>query len=185
MTSFPCARCGRPVRRNLRARPPRIACPRCRYLLYDYPRPCAGVVVVKGPEVLMLVRGQAPRRGWLDLPGGFVEAGEDLEAAARRELREETGLEVGRLAWFGFYWDRYWLRGFGRFPTMNFYWLARWRSGEPRGADDAAEARWMTLDLARRQRHRFAWPHMAEVFRDLVRDPAVTRAGRGRRPVRG
>jgi ADP-ribose pyrophosphatase YjhB (NUDIX family) len=168
MTRFPCARCGRPVSRDLRARPPRIACPRCRYLLYDYPRPCAGVVVRRGDEVLMLERGHRPRRGFLDLPGGFIEAGEDLETAARRELEEETGLTVGRLAWFGLYWDRYWLRGFGRFPTLNFYWTARWRSGEPKGADDAARAMWMPLARLRRERARLAWPHMVEVFRDLA-----------------
>src|SRR5260370_1172402 len=78
------------------AAPPRIACPRCRYLIYDYPRPAAGMLVLKGDAVLVLRRGAAPKRGFLDIPGGFVDANEDLEAAARRELREETGLAVGR-----------------------------------------------------------------------------------------
>src|SRR2546422_1990412 len=144
MTAFPCARCGAPLRRARPLRgarqsgPPEIRCPRCRFLMFDYPRPCAGMLVLKGRSLLVLRRGHHPRRGYLDTPGGFIDAGEDIEEAARRELLEETGLNVGRLQWFGFYWDRYFLRGFGYFPTMNFYCLARWRSGEPKAADDAA-----------------------------------------------
>lgn len=167
--AFPCARCGRPVRRNLRAAPPRIACPRCRYLIYDYPRPAAGMLVVKRGAVLVLRRGHAPKRGHLDIPGGFVDAGESIEAAARRELREETGLTVGRIEFLGFYWDRYYLRGFGYFPTMNFYYLARWRSGEPVAADDAAGAEWVPIARLGRVGGKPAWRHMARVYRDLKR----------------
>jgi len=137
--------------------------------MFDYPRPCAGMVVVKRAEVLLLRRGHLPRRGWLDLPGGFLEAGEDMEAAARRELLEETGLEVGATRWLGVYWDRYHLRGFGAFPTMNFYYLARWRAGEPRAADDAAAALWAPLHRLAPWRPRFAWRHMATVLRDAHR----------------
>jgi 8-oxo-dGTP diphosphatase len=169
MSAFPCARCGRPLRRT-RGGVPRgvlkIRCPRCRYLMFDYPRPCAGMVVARGDEVLLLRRGHLPKRGWLDLPGGFIEAGEDPEDAARRELREETGLVVGKVRWLGFHWDRYHLRGFGNFPTMNFYFLGRWRGGEPKAADDAAEAHWVRFAELSRCRRRFAWPHMAKVLRD-------------------
>ena len=167
--AFPCVRCGRPVRRAQGVRPPRLTCPRCRYLIYDYPRPCAGMLVVKRGAVLVLRRGHAPKRGHLDIPGGFVDANESIEAAARRELLEETGLTVGRVEAMGFYWDRYYLRGFGYFPTMNFYYLARWRSGEPRAADDAASAEWVPLARLGRGGGRPAWKHMARVYRDLRR----------------
>jgi ADP-ribose pyrophosphatase YjhB (NUDIX family) len=140
--------------------------------MFDYPRPCAGMVVVKRDLVLVLRRGHPPRRGWVDFPGGFLEGGEDPERAARRELREETGLEVGRARWLGLYWDRYFLRGFGYFPTMNFYYVARWRRGEPRAADDAAAAAWIRRTELPRLAPRFAWRHMALVMRDLVRRPA-------------
>ena len=131
---FECPRCGRALTRTQHDRPRRIRCPRCLYLLFDYPRPAAGVVVVRGDTVLVLRRAHRPRVGHLDIPGGFVDAGESLEGAARRELREETGLTVGRMEWLGFYWDRYFIRGFGYFPTMNFYWFARWKRGTPRAA---------------------------------------------------
>ena len=169
--TFPCARCGRPVRRQppSATRPRRIACPRCRYLMYDYPRVAAGVLVLKGRDVLLLRRAHAPRVGFLDIPGGFIEAGEGIESAARRELREETGLSLGALSPLGTWWDRYSLRGFGRFPTLNFYFVGRWRRGTPVAADDAASAVWVPLDRLSSLRRRFSWKHMAAVFAELRR----------------
>jgi 8-oxo-dGTP diphosphatase len=168
---FPCAVCGRLVTRRPAdaKRPKHITCPRCRYMIYDYPRSAAGVLLVKQGHVLLLERAHAPREGFLDVPGGFVEAGESLEAAARRELREETGLTLGRAEWLGFYWDTYFIRGFGRFPVMNFYYVGRWRRGEPRAADDAASAAWVSIDSLARLRKRFAWTHMTALFHDLAR----------------
>jgi 8-oxo-dGTP diphosphatase len=167
--TFPCARCGRPLRRDRSVRPPHIGCAHCGYLIFDYPRPCAGLIVVRDDQVLLLRRAARPRRGCVDVPGGFVEAGEDLERAARRELQEETGLTVGRTEPLGFYWDRYFLRGFGWFPTMNFYFVARWRRGIPRAADDAAQAEWVPLARLGERRARFAWKHMHALLRDVRR----------------
>ena len=168
---FPCAVCGRPITRRPpdAKRPRHLTCPRCRYMIYDYPRAACGMLVVKRDRVLLLERGHAPRLGYLDSPGGFIEAGESLEAAARRELQEETGLRVGKADWLGFYWDTYYIQGFGRFPVMNFYYAARWRSGEPRAADDAASAAWVPIRTLPRLRPRFAWAHMAPMLKDLVR----------------
>jgi 8-oxo-dGTP diphosphatase len=182
--AFPCARCGRPLAR----RPRRIGgstlntihCPRCRYMMYDYPRPAAGLLVIRGDEVLMLRRGHAPRRGMLDVPGGFIDAGENIERAARRELFEETGLRVRNARWFGFYWDRYYLRGFGYFPTMNFYYIADWHRGTPKAGDDAAACEWVSIARLGGRQHRFAWAHMQPLVRDLRR----LRRGTPRRPGR-
>lgn len=169
MITFPCPRCGRPLSRTVRDDPRRIRCPRCLFLMFDYPRVCAGMLVVKRGALLVLRRGHMPRRGFLDFPGGFVDANEPIDRAARRELREETGLAVGRIDPLGYYWDRYHLRGFGHFPTVNFYWLARWRSGEPRAADDAAAAEWMPLARVGRGAGRLAWKHMRAVLREVRR----------------
>jgi 8-oxo-dGTP diphosphatase len=138
-------------------------------MIYDYPRAAAGTLVVRPGHVLLLERAHAPREGYLDVPGGFVEAGESLERAARRELHEETGLTLGRVEWLGFYWDTYFIKGFGRFPVMNFYYVGQWRRGEPRAADDAASAEWVPLASLPGLRKRFAWAHMTTLMRDLAR----------------
>ena len=138
-------------------------------MIYDYPRAAAGLLVVKGDRVLLLERAHPPRVGFLDVPGGFIEAGESIEGAARRELREETGLSLGRVDSLGFYWDTYFIRGFGRFPVMNFYFVGRWRRGEPAAADDAASAAWVPLASLARRRKRFAWAHMTPLLGALNR----------------
>ena len=105
----------------------------------------------------------------LEIPGGIVEPGDSPQEAARRELREETGLAVGRAEPLGIYWDRYFLKGFGWIPTMNFYHIARWRRGEPRAADDAASAEWVPFSRLGGRSARFAWKHMRPLLRDARR----------------
>jgi ADP-ribose pyrophosphatase YjhB (NUDIX family) len=136
-------------------------------MIYDYPRVAAGTLLLRDRDVLLLRRAHPPRRGMLDIPGGFLDAGETFEQNARRELREETGLSVGRMTPLGTYWDRYYLRGFGWFPTMNVYFTARWRSGVPVADDDAASAEWVPMASLGRPNARWAWAHMGLVFRDL------------------
>jgi 8-oxo-dGTP diphosphatase len=62
-----------------------------------YPkRPLIGVgaVILQRDRILMAQRGKEPLKGWWSLPGGALETGEALEDAVRREVREETGLEI-------------------------------------------------------------------------------------------
>ena len=55
---------------------------------------CAGVLVIKDNKILLNKRNFAPAKGKFDFVGGFVEAGESLEATATREAKEETGYDV-------------------------------------------------------------------------------------------
>src|SRR5215213_10075483 len=76
---------------------------------YDYPRPSVTVDVVivtrePTPRVLLIRRKKDPFAGAWALPGGFVDADEPLAAAAKRELKEETGVDdvdLEQLAAFG------------------------------------------------------------------------------------
>ncbi len=58
------------------------------------PIPSVGAIVVQGDQVLLVLRGQDPSRGKWSIPGGVLELGESVEQAARREVREECGLEI-------------------------------------------------------------------------------------------
>ena len=117
---------------------------------YDYPRPAVTVDVVlvtqePRPRVLLIRRRHDPGAGCWALPGGFVDEGETLEAAAARELQEETGMQSGELEQLGAFGDP------GRDPrgwTISIAFLARVASEEvkPCAADDAAEVGWHPLD---------------------------------------
>src|SRR5512142_1769733 len=60
----------------------------------QFPIPAVGVVVVRDGKALLIRRGNEPARGRWSIPGGVIETGELLHEAARRELREECGIEI-------------------------------------------------------------------------------------------
>jgi ADP-ribose pyrophosphatase YjhB (NUDIX family) len=122
----------------------------------DYPdRPLVGIgVVVLRPgadgvlrEVLLIRRGRPPAEGAWSLPGGAQKIGETAEAAARRELGEETGLAVGALRLAGhvdsIHHDE---AGRIRFHYTILDFCARWAGGEPRAGGDAIETCWADLE---------------------------------------
>jgi len=121
---------------------------------YDYPRPAVTVDLaafsLRGQElrVLMIRRDQDPFAGRWALPGGYLESGEPIEAAARRELLEETGLTLtGPVYPIGFYGDP------GRDPrghTVSLAFATVVRGPVPPVVGgDAAEAAWLALDQIR------------------------------------
>jgi 8-oxo-dGTP diphosphatase len=95
------------------------------------------VIIEIGPKRdVVLVRRKNPPFGWA-LPGGFVDMGETVEEAAKREAREETSLEVDIVRQFHVYSDP--VRD-PRGHTVSVVFIGR-ADGVPEGADDAAEAR--------------------------------------------
>jgi 8-oxo-dGTP diphosphatase len=105
------------------------------------PLPTVDVIAEMPEGGIVLVRRKHPPPGWA-LPGGFIEAGESAAAAARREFREETGLDVVLLELFHVYSDP---ARDPRGPTVGIVYIGR-ASGTPAGADDAAEARVFPLE---------------------------------------
>lgn len=118
--------------------------------IYNWPRPMvtadALVFAVCGgrKSVLLIRRGNEPYKGLWAVPGGFVEMDEELEAAAKRELFEETdikGIDLKQMHTFG---------TIGRDPrgrqiTVVFTGTVD-KEIEPTAGDDAAEAKWFDIN---------------------------------------
>jgi ADP-ribose pyrophosphatase YjhB (NUDIX family) len=120
----------------------RVHCPACGFVAYANPEPTSGAVCLDGEGRILLARRAAEVfHGYWDLPGGFVEEDEHPLDTIRRELREETGLEVEPLEFLGVWMDRYSEDESGP-STLNLYWTARVVSGAPEPADDVSELRW-------------------------------------------
>src|SRR5689334_18505860 len=99
-------------------------------------------IVIESDGGIVLVRRRNPPVGWA-LPGGFVDPGESVAQAARREAKEETGLDVELTELLGVYSDP--KRDPRGLFTVSTVFIAR-AEGQPKGGDDAAEARVFALD---------------------------------------
>lgn len=113
-------------------------------------------------RVLLIKRKYPPFENCYALPGGFLEYGESVEDACRRELLEETGVRAGTLTLVGVYSDR------GRDPrghVVSVAFRTRVRSSAARAGDDAAEVEW----IAEWRKVRLAFDH-AEILGKAMRD---------------
>jgi ADP-ribose pyrophosphatase YjhB (NUDIX family) len=120
----------------------RLACPNCDFVRYRNPRPTLSVLAVRDGRVVLGVRKAQPGAGKWALPSGYIEFDEDFLSAARREFRDETGLEVE---------IRSVLHVASSFltPEDHFFYMyleAAVTGGELHHGDDLAEVAWFALD---------------------------------------
>ena len=105
------------------------------------PVPGSQALVERDGRVLLGRRGNEPGLGLWDIPGGFVGEHEHPLDALRRELREETALEIEPTELLGIWMQPY----FGR-SVLCLTWLARPTGGDERAGDDLTELRWFGPD---------------------------------------
>ena len=111
-----------------------INCPKCGALVYRYrnPLPTVDIIIELEDKGIILIKRAKEPFGWA-IPGGFVDYGESLEDAARREALEETSLEVELLGHFGAYSAP---ERDPRHHTISVVFRAR-AEGKPEAKDDA------------------------------------------------
>ena len=115
---------------------------------YDYPRPAvtADCVVfsndLNGLSVLLIERANEPFKGCWAFPGGFMDMEENAEDCARRELKEETGLQLEHMEQIGVFTD---VDRDPRGRTVSIAYSALVEKRPVIGADDAAQARWFPI----------------------------------------
>ena len=141
-----CPACGNKLETRQIERRSRDYCPVCERVLYRNPKPCAGVLVVDGPKVLLVERTEPPAVGAWSVPAGYLEHDETPLDAAVRELREETGVRVNT--------ENVALQDtvFVRHPDGTRVLVVIYTApvtvvdGEPRAGSDAAAARFWDVD---------------------------------------
>jgi NAD+ diphosphatase len=145
-----------------------MACPACGHLHFPRLAPAVIVLIERGREML-LARSPGFTPGVYSTVAGFVEPGESLEETVHREIREEVGVEVTDVRYFG---SQPW-----PFPhSLMVGFIARWKSGEIRIDDHEIEdARWFTPEALPP-----ALPSPMSIARRLVEDFLARVAAEGR-----
>ena len=141
-----CPRCAGPLAVRDAGHPasPHPTCTRCGSVLWQNLKPSIEAIITRGEgaqtEILLGRRADLTPEAW-DLPGGFLNAGDRLLPALRRECRREMGIEVEVCDLLGVFEDEF----YGE-RIISIVYECRVTAGEPYGADLIDEARWFPID---------------------------------------
>ena len=132
-----CGRCGNPL--HFSPKLSALQCPECGFFAFPRLSPACIVLVSRGNEIL-LARSPQFTKGVYSILAGFVEAGEDAEACVHRELKEEVGLKIKNLRYFG---TQPW-----PFPhSLMIGYFAEYESGElVLQEEEIEDAQWFTKE---------------------------------------
>jgi len=157
-----CPRCGTEFKKESKY----LHCPACGLDYYLNPKPATTVVLQNDHgEYIFAVRADEPRKGYLDFIGGFVDDNEDFEEAAKREIKEETGLIVGPLEFLGTHTNEYLFQGIN-YKTVEVAYLAKIPVGaEFRVGDDVEKIMFYKADEIPLKH--LAWPFMKKIVSQL------------------
>jgi ADP-ribose pyrophosphatase YjhB (NUDIX family) len=137
-----CPKCAARLELQIQAGEERPTCPECGWVQYEDPKVACGALLLQGDQVLLVRRNMVPYTGLWSIPAGFVNAFEIPEDAVRREVREETGLEVEVEQLFAVLSGREHPRG----SDIFLVYVVRQFGGVLAAADDADAAAWFKLD---------------------------------------
>ncbi len=117
-------------------------CSACKIHIYNDPSPTAGILPIKDDKVLLSKRAISPFKGSYDIIGGFLERGEHPEEAAKREAKEETGLDIEPVELLGIFTDRYGKKGS---YVVNIHYIGKIVGGLMTAQEDVASLHWVPI----------------------------------------
>lgn len=136
-----CPRCGGPLESRVvfTHDPPRLVCSACRFVFYLDPKVAVGAICRLEGGIVMLRRAIEPAYGRWVFPGGYVDRGETLEGAARREAKEEIGADIRLTRLVNVY-------SYPGRPVVVVVYEADVVGGDLRAGEEALEVRTFTQD---------------------------------------
>ncbi len=137
-----CPRCGERLEIQERMGQERPVCPACDWIFFPDPKVAVAVVVLKDDRILLVKRAFNPFQGLWMLPAGFVDAGEDPERAAVREVKEETNLAVKITELIMVLSGQEYDKG----AHIIIVYRAEVKDGQLSAGDDAAQAEYFRLE---------------------------------------
>jgi ADP-ribose pyrophosphatase YjhB (NUDIX family) len=131
--------CGAVLEQQHRAGALRPACPQCDHIVFFDPKVAVVIFIVQDGKILLIKRAVDPGKGRWAFPAGFVDAGEDPKEAARRELLEETGLDIEIIRLFDVFARN---TDDGGTADIIIAYVARITGGTLQALDDAEAVGW-------------------------------------------
>jgi len=98
-----CLKCGAPLQRCTHENHYHYECTACDYIHWLNSRPCVEPVIIQNGKILFTKRALPPYQGYWDIPGGFLELGEDPVEGLHREMMEELGVTLEVIKLIGIY----------------------------------------------------------------------------------
>ena len=155
-----CQGCGHALEQREFEGKPRPTCPSCGFIVFLDPKVAVVVLVSDGDRLLFVQRGAEPQIGKWCFPGGYVDRGEEVTAAARREVKEETGLEVEITGLIGVY-------SLPSNPVIVIAYSGKVAGGQLVAGTDAEDAGWFEVGAL----PELAFPHNVKIIEDWGSGP--------------
>lgn len=146
---------------------PEVTCDSCGDTWYRNPAPTVGCVLLRDGKALISKRGSEPFKDRFDVPGGFLEPGEEAIEGLKREIKEELGVEIAtsiadclQIEPHRYGPDGDW--------TLAIGFKGSIAKGEPSPSDDVAAIEW--VGLSELDSIDFAWEHDRRLVRKALSD---------------
>ncbi len=143
-----------------------LVCTNCNYNKYINPTPCNAAIIENSEgEILLVKRSVDPKKGFWDLPGGFVDLNETMEESIKREIKEELGADLHDLKYITSKHDLYTFDGI-EFPTLGFIFSGSIGNQKITPTDDISDASFFKKNKI--PFNKIAFDSLKEVLKEYV-----------------